>query len=140
MRKSVSTLLEERITKEESMQFPGLFEPYVYNPKIRTNHLYLDKILRYAGRRDNSGNDIIDVLNDLDVACSQCNSEYVTAIQARELEMQAAEFAAMQENERRKSERLRAKEAAIITISTLLVFLFFPLLIQIERNTRPIGL
>ncbi len=68
------------------------------------------------------------------------HDKYVTAIQARELEMQAAEFAAMQENERRKGERLRAKEAAIITISTLLVFLFFPLLIQIERNTRPIGL
>jgi hypothetical protein len=77
-----STLLEERITKEESMQFPTLFEPYVYNPKIRTNYLYLDKMLQYASRRDDSGNGIIAVLNDLDAACSQCNCEYVTAIQA----------------------------------------------------------
>ena len=68
------------------------------------------------------------------------HEQFVAALNEREQQEKAAALAADLENTRRRMQQGMAVYAGAIAIATLLVFLFFPLLIQIERNTRPIGL
>lgn len=68
------------------------------------------------------------------------HEEFLAALMAREQQEKAAAIAAALENARRQAMQQWAVYAAAGAVANLLVFLFFPLLIQIERNTRPIGL
>jgi hypothetical protein len=68
------------------------------------------------------------------------HDEFLAALMVREQQEKAAAIAADLENARRQAMQQWAVYVAVGAVANLLVFLFFPLLIQIERNTRPIGL
>ena len=68
------------------------------------------------------------------------HDEFLAALMVREQQEKAAAIAAALENARRQAMQQWAVYAAAGAVANLLIFLFFPLLIQIERNTRPIGL
>ena len=73
------------------------------------------------------------------MAANYFHEEFLAALRAREAREKEEARAAAEENARRESMKQLAINIGGIAISTLLVFLFFPLLIQIERNTRPIA-
>ena len=73
-------------------------------------------------------------------AASFFNDEFLAALMVREQQEKAAAIAAALENARRQAMQQWAVYAAAGAVANLLVFLFFPLLIQIERNTRPMRL
>lgn len=68
------------------------------------------------------------------------HDEFLAALLVREQQEKAAAIAAAQENARRQVMQQWSVYAAAGAVANLLVFLFFPLLIQIERNTRPMRL
>lgn len=68
------------------------------------------------------------------------HDEFVAALTARDQQEKAAAIEAAQENARRQTMQQWAVYTAAGAVANLLIFLFFPLLIQIERNTRPMRL
>ena len=64
------------------------------------------------------------------------HDEFLAALMVREQQEKAAAIAAALENAHRQAMQQWAVYAAAGAVANLLIFLFFPLLIQIERNTR----
>ncbi len=73
------------------------------------------------------------------MAANYFHEEFLAALLAREERKEEEARIAAAENAHREAMKQLAVNIGGIAISTLLVFLFFPLLIQIERNTRPIA-